>query len=99
MLTIEDCIAMCRLTDEEIDAIAEHEDLSTKTALEMGHYFCKTINSELRLNRIIADDIEAATERGDFAHAAKLRRFIQYFLEHHAGVLLHDDQKAPKGQA
>ncbi|MDH3663304.1 MAG: hypothetical protein OEU92_25340 [Alphaproteobacteria bacterium] len=90
---------MCRLTDEEIDAIAEHEDLSTKTALEMGHYFCKTINSELRLNRIIADDIEAATERGDFAHAAKLRRFIQYFLEHHAGVLLHDDQKAPKGQA
>lgn len=96
MLTIEDCIAMCQLTEEEIAAIAEHEDLSTKIALEMGEYLCKTIDGERRLSRIIADDIEAATERGDLAHAAKLRQVIQYFLEHHRGVMLHEDQKAPK---
>lgn len=42
MLTIEDCIAICRLTEDEIAAIAEHEDVSTKIALEMGDYFCRT---------------------------------------------------------
>lgn len=87
---------MCRLTEEEIDAIAEHEDVSTKIALQMGDYLCKTIDGERRLSRIIADDIEAATERDDLVHAAKLRRVIRYFLEHHAGVVLRDDQKAPK---
>jgi len=69
--------------------------VSTKIALEMGDYFCRTSGGERRLSRIIADDIEAATERGDLAHAAKLRRIIQYFIEHHAGVVLRADQKAP----
>lgn len=93
MLTIEDCIGMCRLTEEEIAAIAEHEHLPDIIALEMGDYLCKTVDGELRLKRMIADDIEASIERGDLAHAAKLRRVLQHFLEHHAGVVLREDQK------
>ncbi len=27
MLTFDDCLALCELTEEEIDAIAEHEHL------------------------------------------------------------------------
>ncbi len=93
MLTIEDCIGMCRLTEEEIAAVAEHEHLPDILALEMGDYLCRTVDGELRLKQMIIDDIEAAIERDDLAHAAKLRRVLQHFLEHHAGVVLREDQK------
>lgn len=93
MLTIEDCIGMCRLTEEEIAAVTEHEHLPDILALEMGDYLCRTVDGGLRLKQMIIDDIEAAIERDDLAHAAKLRRVLQHFLEHHAGVALREDQK------
>jgi hypothetical protein len=94
MLTIQDCIGLCRLTEDEILAIAEHEHLPDMLALELGDYLCQTTDGELRVKRMIVDDIEAARDRGDLAHAAKLRRVLQHFLEHHAGVVLSDEQKS-----
>jgi hypothetical protein len=94
MLTIQDCIGLCRLTEDEIAAIAEHEHLPDMLALEMGDYLCRTTDGELRVKRMIAEDIDAARERGDLAHAAKLRGVLQHFLEHHAGIMLSDDQKS-----
>ena len=38
MLTSEDCLAFCALSEEEIDAIAEHEHLGETVALELGSY-------------------------------------------------------------
>lgn len=94
MLTIQDCIGLCRLTEDEIAAIAEHEHLPDMLALELGDYLCQTTDGELRVKRMISEDIDAARERGDLAHAAKLRRVLQHFLEHHAGIMLSDDQKS-----
>ena len=36
MITFDDCLALCELTEEEIDAIAEHEHLTGTVALEMA---------------------------------------------------------------
>ena len=36
MLTIEDCIGLSGLTEDEIAAVAEHEHLPAMLALEMG---------------------------------------------------------------
>jgi hypothetical protein len=94
MLTIQDCIDHCRLTEDEIIAIAEHEHLPDMLALELGDYLCRTTEGELRVKRMIVEDIEAARESGDLAHAAKLRKVLQHFLEHHAGVALSDEQKS-----
>ena len=94
MLTIQDCIDHCRLTEDEIVAIAEHEHLPDILALELGDYLCRTTDGELRVKQMIVEDIEAARERGDLVHAAKLRKVLQHFLEHHAGVSLSDDQKS-----
>ncbi|MDH3664443.1 MAG: hypothetical protein OEU92_31255 [Alphaproteobacteria bacterium] len=94
MLTIQDCIGLCRLTEDEIVAIAEHEHLPDILALELGDYLCRTPDGELRVKRMIVEDIEAARERGDLGHAAKLRRVLQHFLEHHAGIVLRDEQKS-----
>jgi hypothetical protein len=101
MLTIEDCIGMCRLTEDEIAAVAEHEHLPHIVALEMGNYLCVTADGQRRLSRMIVDDIETARARGNLAHAAKLRRVLQHFLERHAGITLTEEQKIrpPSSQA
>ena len=93
MLAIQDCIDICRLTEDEFASIAEHEYGPCIIAPEMGNYLCVTADGERRLSNMIADDIEAARKHGNLRHAAKLRRVLQHFLEHHAGVTLTDEQK------
>lgn len=95
MLSIEDCIALSGLTEEEIAAIAEHEHIPRIVALELGHYVLCRPNGEKRIRRIIRDDIEAARQRGDFAHAAKLKFLLQHFITHHActPALRQDDRR------
>jgi hypothetical protein len=84
MLTIEDCIGLSELTEEEIDAIAEHEHIPEIVATEMGYYLSQTESGEKRIKKMIKDDIDAARARGDFRHSAKLKMVLKHFLEHHA---------------
>ena len=84
MLTIEDCIALSELTEEEIDAIAEHEHVPEMVAVEMGNYLIHSPGGEKRIKRIIVEDIAAARRRGDLVHAAKLKLVLKHFVEHHA---------------
>ena len=86
MLTIEDCIEMAGLTPEEVDAIAEHEHLPTMIAIELGWYLEQTHAGEERIRQMIVDDMTRAEERGDRAHAAKLKLVLQQFLAHHGGT-------------
>ncbi len=95
MLTIEDCLGLCRLTEDEVAAIAEHEHLPAILALEMGNYLCETAGGEVRIRRMIVDDIDAARRRGDLARVAKLKRTLQHFLDHHARVV--SDRDAGEG--
>ncbi len=84
MLTIEDCIALSDLTEEEIDAVAEHEHVPEMLAVELGSYLVHLPDGERRIKRIIAEDIAVARARGDLAHAAKLKLVLRHFVEHHA---------------
>lgn len=83
MLTYEDCLGLCDLTEEEIEAIAEHEHLPAIVATEYANYLCRTAEGELRIKRIILDDIEAARARGDERHALALKLVLRHFVEHH----------------
>jgi hypothetical protein len=83
MITFEDCLAFCALTEEEIDAIAEHAQLPETVALELGNYLIRGPGGELRIRRIILDDIGAAQRRGDLAHAAQLKQTLRRFIEQH----------------
>ena len=84
MLTIEDCIGMSGLTEDEIAAVAEHEHVPVMLALEMGSYLCRTAAGQTQLEEMIIDDIAAAKQRGDLAHAAKLASVLDQFRQHHA---------------
>jgi hypothetical protein len=38
MITLEDCIALCGLSEQEVQAIAEHEHIPEIAAAAMGRY-------------------------------------------------------------
>ena len=85
MLTFEDCVAFSELTQEEIEAIAEHEHITEMAALEMGNYLVQTPAGEKRIKAMIADDIRNATAMHNVKHAATLKLVLKHYLEHHAG--------------
>ena len=83
MLTFEDCLALCELTEDEVDAIAEHEQLSETVAVELGSYLIHGPDGELLIQRMIVDDIQAARQRGDVARATHLKQTLRRFIEAH----------------
>jgi hypothetical protein len=83
MLTWEDCVALCDLTEEEIRAIARHEHLPLMAAVELGHYLVRTPHGAPRISRMIIDDIKAAQAAGDRAEELQLKAVLNHFIEQH----------------
>lgn len=82
MLTYDECLAMCDLTQGEVSAIAEHEHLDPMIALAVGQYLC-CHDGEQKIKRIIIDDIEHAEKVGNTAHADVLKRVLEHFVATH----------------
>ena len=66
-VTLKDCIALSELTDEEIDAIAEHEHIPEIPVLR----------------RMIVDDIAEARKKGDVKKLCRLMHVLRHFIETH----------------
>lgn len=83
MLTYEDCLGLCELSEEEILAIAEHEHIPVIVAAELGNYMIHTKDGVPMIRRMIVDDLVAAGARGDFQRAAELRMVLRHFVATH----------------
>jgi len=83
MLSLEDCIALCGLTEEEVLAIAEHEHIPEIAASELGHYLVHTPDGELCIKAMICDDIAAAAARGDRMRVLTLKMVARNFIVQH----------------
>ena len=83
VLTLKDCMALCDLTEAEVDAIAEHEHVPEMLAAEMGHYIIHSPDGVPQMRRIIEDDIRDALKREDVEHASKLLAVLRHFIETH----------------
>jgi S-ribosylhomocysteine lyase LuxS involved in autoinducer biosynthesis len=86
MLTIQDCIELSELTEDEILAIAEHEHIPEMAAIEMGNYLVHTPSGEKRIKAMIADDLELARREGDLRRILALKLCLKHFLEEHAAA-------------
>ena len=82
MLTYEECLDMSDLTQDEVEAIAEHEHTDPIIAMAMGNYLV-THNGESKVKKIILDDIAKAQRKGDKAHEEVLRRVLNHFIQTH----------------
>jgi len=72
MIALEDCIALCGLTEEEVLAIAEHEHLPEIVACALAEYLLHEEHGPVRIRDMIVDDLRAAQERGNREHVRYL---------------------------
>ena len=88
MLTIQDCIELSELTEEEILAIAQHEHIPEMAAVELGNYLVHTPEGEKRIKAMIVDDIGEAQRGGHMQRVLTLKLCLKHYLEHHTGARL-----------
>lgn len=82
MITYEECLEMCDLSDEEIDAIAEHEHVEPIIAVALGKYLVEHDGSD-QIKQFILDDIEAARSQGNTEKMALLTKTLCHFVSAH----------------
>ena len=86
MISLEDCIALSGLTEEEILAIAEHEHLSEAVACGLAQYLDDNPGGHVRVRDMIVEDIRAAQAQGDRDHVRSLLHVLHHFLRQHPEV-------------
>ena len=91
VITLEDCIAFCGLTEEEVLAIAEHENLPEIAAAALAEYLLSQDRGSESVRNMIVDDIRRAQRRGDKIHTLTLLHVLHHFLKAHpeATPILH----------
>jgi hypothetical protein len=83
MLTLEDCLGLCELTEQEVLAIAHHEHVPEMAALELGNYLVHAPGGEMRIKSIIRDDIAEARLRGHRSVELALKLVLRDFVLQH----------------
>jgi len=86
MISLEDCVALCGLTEEEVLAIAEHEQLPEIAATALAQYLLKQEQGMEKIRDMIVDDIRQAQQRQDKEHILTLLDVLHHFLKSHPEV-------------
>jgi len=90
MLTYEDCLELSDLTEEEIEAIAQHEHLPEMAALELGSYLVHSPEGVPMIKRIILEDTDEERRRGDAEKVLQLKLVLKHFVDTHPENLVKD---------
>ena len=80
MISFEDCIGLCGLTEAEIAAIAEHEHVPEVVAAILGQYLLHQEHGSERIRQMLVDDIRAAVGSGNIKHAAELTSALRSLI-------------------
>ena len=83
MLCLEDCLALCDLTEDEVLAIAEHEHIPEIAAAEFGNYLLHLSDGDMRIKSIIRDDIAEARAGRDRMREFALKLVLRNFVLQH----------------
>ena len=83
MICLQDCIALCGLSEEEVLAIAEHEHVPEIAAAALAQYLLKQKHGPLKIRDMIVDDVRVAQARGDRQHVQTLLHVLHHFLKEH----------------
>ena len=83
MITLDDCIAFCGLTEDEVLALAEHERVPPVAAAALGSFLMQQPRGTELLRDVIIDDIRRAQTRRDARHVEQLLHVLHHFLASH----------------
>ena len=65
MISLEDCVGLCGLTEQEVLAIAEHEHVPEMAATALAQYLLKQEHGIDQIRDMIVHDIRQAQQRQD----------------------------------
>ena len=83
MVTLDECIGMSGLTDDEITVIAQHRRMPTIVAAEVGHALLATAKGKLVLRGYMSDLLVKARLAGKRDRAQHLERVLNGFNARH----------------
>ncbi|GAB4530442.1 MAG: hypothetical protein Tsb0019_32190 [Roseibium sp.] len=83
MITLEDCLGLCDLSEEEILAIAEHDHLPEIAAIAKAQYLLDQEDGTRTIFSMIVDDIRQAQSGGDRDHVVALLHVLHHFIRTH----------------
>jgi len=83
MITLEDCVGMCGLSEEEVLAIAEHEHLPEVAAAALAEYLLSQERGVDTIRDMIVDDIRRAGLKGRKSDVVALLHVLHHFLKSH----------------
>jgi hypothetical protein len=83
MLSLQDCVDLCGLDEDEVAAISEHEHIPEIAAAALASYLLQQPHGGETIRTMIIDDIHEALDQGRIRHAAGLFMALRHFLEQH----------------
>ena len=83
MLGLQDIIGMCQCTEEEIRAVAMHENIPDAIATELAEYLISGEDGVPKIRKIIVDDINMAKRSGDKEKEMQLNEVLKHFVASH----------------
>jgi hypothetical protein len=83
MISLQDCVDLCGLDQNEVAAISEHEHIPEIAAAALASYLLHQPDGEEIIRTMIIDDIHRALDQGRVRHAAELFMALRNFLEQH----------------
>ncbi len=91
MIALEDCLALCGLSEDEVLAIAEHEHIPEIAAAALADYLLHEKNGAITIRNMILDDIRLAHKRSDSQRAKELAMALRHFLREHPEARCESD--------
>jgi hypothetical protein len=91
MISIEDIIGMCGLSEEEVDAIAAHEHIPEVAAAALGSYLMHSHHGPAHVQTMICEDIRDALRRDDVSEARRLFMALRHFIVEHPEAVRGSD--------
>ncbi|HUL88446.1 MAG TPA: hypothetical protein VLU23_09705 [Pseudolabrys sp.] len=89
MISLEDCVAMCGLSREEVAAVSEHEHIPEIAATALANYLLQQAGGPERIRTMIIEDIHKALDTGRIKHAGELFSALRHFLHEYPQARKH----------
>lgn len=86
MLTLQDCLDMCDLAPEVVDAVAKNQRLPSIVAAELCENLACSNSGLAVIQRMILDDMDQAISRHDAKRAARMQAVLVDFQRLHPGT-------------
>jgi hypothetical protein len=83
MISFQDCLDLCGLTEDEAQLLAEHENIPVMVAMQMGATLLQTPKGTYFLKCCIQDCLERAELSGQRDKARRIDRVLLDFNKSH----------------